>query len=318
MKRLICAFILCLILAWGNLLSSSPVLAAEETSESLFEIPFSAEDVGLKTYEDADTSHAGARTDGAKEINNLILEVVRWFRNVMGIVATLWLVWHGFRMATAHDSDKGFTASKTAILWSIIALVASFLAEPLVRNVFYGGSSALEPGMGIHDPNTSIAAAKAEISGIINWIKTLVGIITVVMIIFTSIQSFFALGKADEIKKQAHNIGAIVMGIVIILINEVLLNYGIGVAQIQSNGKVAFVGRNVANIMKEMTGITAYVMGFFGLAAFVGIVYGGYLALMSPFDDKKAAQGKKIIANILIGVLIATLSYTLVRTLIFW
>lgn len=62
--------------------------------------------------------------------------------------------------------------------------------------------------------------------------------------------------------------------------------------------------------------ITKFSIGFAGIMAFIAMVYGGFLYVISYGDDTKTGKAKKILTWSVIGLLIAMFSFAIVSTLV--
>jgi len=285
-------------------------------ADALVKIPFSADDIGLQTFQGVDPS-TGARIDGATQVNNALFFVVDWFRQILGAIAITWIVWQGYVMLSSQGEEGDFDTAKKSILWGVVALIVSFLIEPFIRNVIYGGGDVLTAGEAILNAEVSTAAGILEIGGFMLWIKTLLGVLTVVMIIFTGIQSMMIADSEDESDKQKRNIKWVMIGVIIIIFNDILINSGIyGDPHINAETGKVEVGQNSFAVILEATGFIAYLLTFFAVIAVASIIYGGYLILTAAVSEDQVEKGKTIIINTGIGIIIAVISYTLVSTVI--
>jgi uncharacterized membrane protein YidH (DUF202 family) len=220
-------------------------------------------------------------------------------------------VWQGYQMLSAGEDESKFTNAKKSITWGIIGLIISFLVEPAVRTVLYGGEAGLTPGQAILDPSTATATGRTQLQGFMNWIKTMLGIVAVAMNVITGLKAKFSLGGEDETKKQKTNITWIVIGILIIIFNDILVNFGIYGDPHLVNNQPTFV-RDANKIITELSGFISWGLTFFATISIAGMVYGGYKMLI----DGKPDEGKKIIQFIATGLVLVLTSYALVRAVI--
>jgi len=56
--------------------------------------------------------------------------------------------------------------------------------------------------------------------------------------------------------------------------------------------------------------INVFLVGIMGIAAFIALIVGGFMYLMAGPDATKAEKGKKTITYAIIGLVLATLSYS--------
>lgn len=62
--------------------------------------------------------------------------------------------------------------------------------------------------------------------------------------------------------------------------------------------------------------VTKFSIGFAGIMAFVALVYGGLLYVISYGDETQTGKAKKIIIWSIVGLLIAMFSYAIISTLV--
>lgn len=280
----------------------------------IVQIPFKGDSVNLHTFQN-DASGMVFANPGVQQINNALLAIVQWFKYVLGTIATVWCVWQGYRMLSSGGDGDQFESAKKSIMWGIIGLVLSFLVEPMIRTVIYGGMGGLAPGQALLKPEISFLAGKAEIIGLMNWIKTMLGIISVAMIIFTGIQAMLALDSEEQTDTQKTNVRWIMIGIIIIIFNEIIVEYGLyGNVHLENNKPVTL--RDPTRLISEFGGFLGYYLTFFAAVAVGGLAYGGYLILTSNFEESQTEKGKEIMKNTAIGIVIVLVSYVLVRTVI--
>ena len=294
----------------------SGILVHSTVSAGVISIPFQPDDVNLHLY-GSDGSKTQFPDQGVLEANNTIMAVVHWLQLILGAIATVWMVWKGFSMLAAGSDHSAYESAKKSIVYGIVGLVVSFLADPLVRTVLYGGAGGLLPGQAILSPETSTLNGRNEIYALMNMLKTFIAVISVIMIVVTGIQAMLSLDDESETKKQTTNIRWIMIGIVTLIFNEILINYGLYGSPHLVNNKPVTV-RDPIRVITEMSGFVSYMLTFFAVLAVLGIVYGGYLVLAGQFDSGQADKGKKIIKNVALGMLIVLVSYALVRTVIMW
>ncbi len=288
------------------------------------DIPFNADDIGLQNYEGPDIATEGGtkelqglREDGSVQINNFILTVIKWFRNAFGIVAITWITWQGFNMLTSSGDETKYTTAEKSIMWTVIALVMSFLIEPFVRNVIYGGGTYLSPGQAVFSPEHSALEGRKEIYAVIGWIKSIIGVMAVGMIIFTGIRSMISLDSDDEINNQKRNLKTIMMGIIILIFNQLMVENGFYQGPHISDLTNKFVvTQDATKVIQEASGLIRYVLTFFATLAVASVVYAGYLYVTASIDEEGAENSKKVLKNVIMGVIGIVIAYALVATLI--
>ena len=85
------------------------------------------------------------------------------------------------------------------------------------------------------------------------------------------------------------------------------------------NGPCPLLGTSTGAGLKDKNTVSNFILNFARFFIFIAaaiavlfIVYGGYLYIADGGDDKRAATGKKVLINALIGLAVAILSLTIV------
>ena len=85
------------------------------------------------------------------------------------------------------------------------------------------------------------------------------------------------------------------------------------------NGPCPLLGSSTGAGLKDKNTVSNFILNFARFFIFIAaaiavlfIVYGGYLYIADGGDDKRAATGKKVLINALIGLAVAILSLTIV------
>ncbi|PCI25715.1 hypothetical protein COB57_00680 [Candidatus Peregrinibacteria bacterium] len=288
----------------------------ESIKQSGPQIPFSSSDVHLKDFKGGDSSFVGARQDGAAQANNALFFLIGWFQKIFGIIITYIIVHAGYDLLNEED-DKKRDDLKKYIINSAILLSLSFLIEPFVRNVLYGGGDVLAPGTAVVNPQISTAAGIAELAGFMDWVKLFLGIGVVIMIIITALQSFFTSYDESATDPLASHIKWVAGGGLLLALNEVLVYSGLyGNPELTTDGKVK-VSQSLFDVASELTGLYGFILGFVAIISFVFIMYGGYTVALST-DEAGYEKGMHIIQNSVWGILLVFLSFSLVATFVGW
>lgn len=109
-----------------------------------FEMPFKVDELpDPETF--SDPNFSGINDVGATKINAGILIVIDYAKKILGILTVLWIVYHGFSMATAGADGEQGKKARDAIIWGVVALCLMLIAQPMIVEVLYGGGEIL-PG----------------------------------------------------------------------------------------------------------------------------------------------------------------------------
>lgn len=294
----------------GTFLFLSPVAHAYNG----IDLPFQGSDIGVQDFGGQDSVAKNAETNGATNINNAVLAIVQAIRNVVAILAIMWITYSAFQLVNPGSDRSKIDKEKTQLTLGIGGLLLMLIIEPIVRNVLYGGGAGMEAGTTVINSPEATAAGVLQISGLIAWLRTLVGVAVVGIIAFSGAKMVLSYGDEEQLKAQKQVFGWAAAGFILLALNSVLVNTLYGSPQVGSDGKV-HVSMNPFQTIAEASGLTAWILGFVALIATTAIVYGGFL-MLNPVGEKDAEKGKKIIGQVIAGVVIIMSSYAIVATLI--
>ena len=293
--------------------SLGATLLSPEMVHAAGAIPFDARNAGLSETFTSNSQLSGEAPEGVKKVNDTLMAVVHLIRNILGVLAVLWLTYSGLALITAGGDESLISEQKKGVMWSVLGLMLVFLIEPFVLNVLYGGGSEIKPGEAILDIDSSIDRGQAEIEGMVKWIRTIIGGIAVFMIVLSGMKVIFSADD-ETLGKQKATFLWTGIGMMILLLDEILIDTIYGSPEISSNS--IQVTSNPLAAISEATGIIAWILGFVAVIAVLALVYGGFLMIFSAGDEENAATGKKIVLNVILGVIIILTSYTIIATLV--
>ncbi|QQR83935.1 hypothetical protein IPJ72_01900 [Candidatus Peregrinibacteria bacterium] len=248
------------------------------------------------------------RFRGESQINTILIAVVRTVRNLLGVFGILFIVISGIQLVTSGGDESKITEGRTAILYVVIGLVVVLLLERLVTLIF--GVPGQERGIS----GDQIVLIDAEVLGIISFVRALVGGIALLMILISAVRMIFAQGADDEIKKQRTSVIWVVVGIILLVINQFVIE-NIFIAPVRQNSDQITI-TNVQNIINLFGTMMEFFLGFVGVVAFGILVYGGASLIMNYSNDDMVDRAKKIITNALIGIVIIVTAFAIVSTLV--
>lgn len=284
-----------------NMLSDELLDVEYEENNEFY--PLTNEDIQLITDEILAYRFAGER-----QLRDVVQAVVNVMRNLIAGLAIIWIIISGIRMVMAGGDENTITEQKRSIIYAAIGLVAILLIERMI-DILYGPAGAYEIAL-----RTETATRfSAEIYGVINFIKAIIGAIAILMIVISGIKTIFAAGEEEQISKQRKTIIWIVIGIILLIIDQVIVEQ-IFIVPVQYGDQIQ--ASNVTSIINLIGRITQFILGFVGLLAFGMLIYGAGTMIANYGNEETVQKAKKIIKNAIIGIIVIISAYTIVSTLI--
>jgi len=269
------------------------------------------------TKDDVDTivqEIQASQYEGESQLYSVAGAVAKTMRNLIGGLAIIWIIVSGVRLVIAQGDETVITEQKQSITYAIIGLIAVLLVERMVA-VLYGTPGEIGTLAGYR---TSLGAGNQafsnEVLGIVSFIKAIIGIVAILMIIVSGVNTIFAQGEEEQITKQRKSVIYIALGLVIILVNEVVVkNIFIIPTQEQSD---QIRTSNVVKIINLFGNVAQFLLGFVGVIALGMLIYGGASMIVNYGNEEMVERGKKIIKNAIIGIIIIISAYAIVATMI--
>ncbi|MBU1018273.1 pilin [Patescibacteria group bacterium] len=247
------------------------------------------------------------RFRGESQIQSVVLSIVKVFRNLLGSLAIIWIVIAGIRMIMAYGNEETIKEQKNSIIYAMIGLAIVLILERLIVLVY--GVPGVERGV-IPEAGAGI---DAEILGLVSFIKALIGAVAILMIIISGYKTIAASGEEEKITEQKRSILWIVIGLVIIAVNQIFVE-NLYLRPIRETGDEITTG-NVGNIIATIGTILQFILGFVGLIAFAAMIYGAASMIANYGNDEMVQRAKSIIKNAIIGIIIILSAFALVSTL---
>lgn len=256
---------------------------------------------------------------GEAQINQVLTAIAKTMRNVLGGLAVIWMIISGIQMVMAGGDENKITEQKQSITYAVIGLAIVIVAERII-SVVYGA-----PGV-VQDLTIAGSRFSAEVLGIVGFLKAFVAAIAMFMIIISGMKTIFAAGDENQITEQRKSVLWVVVGIVIIVINQVIVEnlYIIpstreildSLNDIPLQDQVSITAQNVNTIIVTIGTVASYLLGFTGLIALGALIYGAGMMVANYGNEDMVNKSKTIVKNAIIGIMIIISSFALINTLI--
>lgn len=245
---------------------------------------------------------------GASNITSAIYFVIDLAKYLVGTIAIIMIIVSGVRLVTAGAKiDEIAPKMKHNILYAIIGLLVIMVADPLVKQVFFGEQGEVFRS----EADVKLAAERGTdlIKGIYNFFEVFIGSISVLMIVIAGFRMVTSGGKEETIGKAKKQITYAIVGIVIIGMAEFVIKGIVFPAQ----------GTRISNLMMAqmlIVNLTNFASSFIATIAIAYLMYGGYLYVTGFGKEENPAKAKKVFTTAIIGILIAMAAYGIINTVI--
>ena len=236
------------------------------------------------------------------------MQIVEFLKKLIWIAAIIFWIYAGFQLIIVQWEEDAINKSKRQLRWSIIAIILIYLAEPLLRNVFFWWW-IFAPWEAILNPEAAKIWAK-EIEWIVSYLQTFIALIAIFMIITVWFKTVFSLDKEEALENQKKTILWIWIWAILIFINKILVYYWI------SWNPITWEERNFAKVIEEFSWIIKYFLWFVWAIAFLLLIYWGFLLITARWEDDQITTWKNIFINVILWIFIIAVSYVIISTII--
>ncbi len=272
-----------------------------------------------------------SETPFSSNLASLFVGIVLNIRYVILAVVILLSMFAGFELITSQGNEEKWTNAKRMITFSIVGLALIGLAGEIVR-IFASGNCA-ELGMlpsgnttgcvqggFLKNPQAILQRStlfNQTVKYLIVFIKYIIGSIAVVVLMRTAYR--MATNQADEeLEKDKKNVIATIIGLILIVMADPIINkvfFTVDQTKYPTIGGVE-VGINYAQGVKEIIGITNFLVSIFTPIAILVIVAGGVMYITSAGNTETQEKAKRMITLAIIAFIIIYGAFAIVSTFV--
>jgi hypothetical protein len=203
--------------------------------------------------------------------------------------AILMFTQYGLKLLFDPDSADTVSSTKLAYGYGIIACAIVGIATFIVEAVGQSARATL-----VND-----APIYAGIGNIVLYMRLIVATLVTLFILIQGIRLIVKQGSEEEFKNAQTQFIHAIMGIAVILLANILVS--------------AFMpGSGSVTLAAEIVGIINFVLTMLGVLAVITIIIAGILLVISV-DESLKDRAKKAITVAVVGLIVAILSYIIVR-----
>lgn len=256
--------------------------------------------------------------EGLQKGYNLIFELIRNFRYIIGAVAILFMVMSGVKLVVQGDNEDVATKQKTNLFWGMAGLILIMIAGPIaeVLDLQDGGFLENEYEIGYR-----ARLFDKQVTILLTFIKYIVGSVTVLFMIRSGAKLVTA-GESEEVlgNEKKNLLGGIFALFVIMLsdvvVKQVLFKVEPAASEYGAAGQQAVVSFDAARGVQEIVGITNFIVTWVAPIAVLVLIVGAVMYLTALGDEEKSGKAKKLIFNSILALLVIYGSFAIVSTLI--
>lgn len=252
---------------------------------------------------------------GIEIAKSLVGRIVDNVRYIIGAVAILMIIISSFQLIRTEGNEEEFNKQRKALIFGIAGLIIVALAGDLSQIL------TVEKGGFIRDPTKTLKQVRIfnrTVEIILVFMKYIIGAIATIFLVRNGLRMVVLGGNEEELAKDKKNIAWSLIGLIIILVASPLVNnvfYKIDTSKYPGQDAVRPIIDATAGL-RELVGITNFVVTFVGPFAILSLIAGGILYITAAGEEEKTGKAKKIIMWALIGLLVIYGAFGIVSTFV--
>lgn len=247
----------------------------------------------------ADLSDATIPGTTNADLRSTVLLILNGFLTLVGVTALVFTIYGGAKYITSGGDSSQAEEAKRTILYAVIGIVVIGIAAVIVNFVgrIVGVSTGLPGGNNL----------PATIFALLNGFLVLAGVVALTFVIYGGLKYIISGGDSSETEAAKSTILYAVIGIVVIGIAAVIVNFVANIAGLPTG--LAATNDLVGTLLNVLNGFLVLA----GVIALGVIIYGGFKYITSGGDEDGAEDGRNAILFAVIGLMVIALAGVVVN-----
>lgn len=229
---------------------------------------------------------SGPLSAGPGEVGTLIADIASSFLPIVNVAAILAMTISGFFLAVTGSESQSSTAKRVVI--ASLAAIMLINVAPSIYNAYINA-----------DPGSLISEAE----GILSWIEVPIGVLAIVMIIFSGVRAILTFGTEEGVTQLRRTVLFVTIGVVLIAAKTVI------------SDSFALTGTPGPIIGKAVTIMNA-ILGLLTIVAVAMIIYAAFLMIANIGNDEQYGRAKSLLIRVAIGLVIIVMSAALINLVV--
>jgi hypothetical protein len=264
----------------------------------------SAETIHLPPGPDLPTLPAVAR-ENQSFFRWLVLEIIPKGKLILSVVAVIYIIYYGSRMALAGGNDESVKKSKLALTYAAIGFIIINSAD-----IFNSAFNPYEQ----NGEGPSVGVWSNIIGILITGLRYIAGTVAVAWLILSGFRMITAAGKEEVIQKQKTQIIWSIFGLILVALAGTFQSVAFGTCD-WWNTDFCTPRPDATKGVSLFASIINLILTFVVPLGFLFLVIGGMYMILAHGNDTMLTKGKKIVQWTVIALVIIYAAYVLVSTL---
>ncbi len=244
----------------------------------------------------------GLRNSNEERLSEMFRgELLRTINRILGALAIMYIVLIGVKYIMAMGDNEKMSGYKSQFAWLILGLAVISLAE-------FVGFELLDPSGG-KDILSGETEAKFmdKVRDVVRYFEFAAGAFMLINAILAGYHLIMSGDKDETISQEKAFLKSLLMGSGFILMSEVIVR----VLSFRDAPE-----KTTQILVTEVAGIVNFALSFVAILAMAMLVLASLYYVISFGDEDQTSRAKRMIKTSIVGVIIASSSYVLVRFLI--
>lgn len=228
-------------------------------------------------------------------------ELIRTINKVLGAIAIIFIVIIGIKYIMSMGNDEKLSSYKTQFAWLVLGLAIISLAE-------FVGFELLDPSGG-NDILGGETQSKFhdKVLDVVRFFEYAAGAFMLINGVLAGYHLIMSGEKEETISQEKKFLQSLLLGSALILMAEIIVR----ILSFQDSPE-----RTTEILVMEVAGIVNFTLSFVAILAMAMLVLSSLYFVISFGDEDQTTRAKRMIKTSIVGVIIASASYVLVRFLI--
>jgi hypothetical protein len=252
---------------------------------------------------------------GQKMAIDVILRSLGYVKTITAGIGILMITIQGIKLIMAGGNPEEITKAKTALTYIIIAFVMISMSLEIAK-IF-----DMSTGTILNTPANMIKHIQLfdkQVQVLITFIKYIIGAIATLNLFVAGVQMATQGGETEVITKQKARIFISIAGLVMLYLGDIAINKVFYVLDknVYSGVSGAKPYMSASEGVRQVIGITNFVVSFLGVLCVLMLIYGAFLYALSGGNEEQTGKAKKVFLTTFIGVVLIFGAFAIVSTII--
>jgi len=266
---------------------------------------------------------SGGDVNSFDTVRIIAYTALSYLKGIIVVVGIMMISIMGIQLVINGDTEEQVTTVKRGVIYSLIAFLIISMAKD-IANVFDMGSNPT-----CNDANCTVLSSPTEIVKrvrlfdkqveiFITFIKYMIGGYATIMIIRSAIKLVTSGGDDEETSKHKKGIMYSIAGLMLLLAGDTIVKKVFYITDWKkySTAKGAEIAVNATEGVKQIVGITNFIVSIVGPIAVLLFLVAGLMYATAGGEEEKMEKAKRVLVTTIVGISIIFGAFALISTIV--